>query len=200
MARPRDQRCRPGGAHASAGYTLLEALTVVSVLAILLASSLPSFRGLALRSELKNAADRLRSDMGEARATARERGQAVYLSFVRSSDGANWCWGLSLAPGCNCNTDDVADAAYCHLDRDAATAAPLLHVVRSEAFRSVLLAQPSFGTALRFSAVRADLVAGNVAFSSAASGEAVRVVVSALGRLRLCTPADARAVSGLPPC
>ncbi|MDB5968800.1 MAG: type secretory pathway, pseudopilin PulG [Hydrocarboniphaga sp.] len=204
MARAIDQRCkragRSGGYGGDHGYTLLEALTVVAVLGVLLAASLPSFHDAGLRSTLKSAADRLRSDMGEARTTARERAQFVYLSFVRASDGASWCWGLSLAPSCDCRLDDRSAAAFCFVDRDAASASPLPRFVRSSDYRSVLLDALPLGGSLRFSPVRPDLVAGNISFSAAGSGETLRVVVSSLGRLRLCSPAGAHAVPGLPPC
>lgn len=184
----------------SRGYTLLEALIVIAVLALLTAASLPSFRGAGQRASLKSAADRLRSDMAEARTAARERGLPVYLSFYRSSDGALWCWGLSLGSGCDCRVDDTASPALCFLERDADSLAPLPRVVRSDEYRRVSLLALPFGGSLRFSAVRADLAAGNASFGAADSGETLRVVASSLGRLRLCSPAGTQAVPGLPPC
>jgi type IV fimbrial biogenesis protein FimT len=188
-----DRRCMRG-------YTALEMLTVFAVIAIVLVASLPSFRGSTSRSNLKNAAERLRGDMGEARTEARERAQFVYLSFVRSSDGVDWCWGLSLSTACDCNLDDRSAAAFCSVDRDAVNLSPLPRFVRSSEYSNVALDAAPFGGTLRFSPVRPDLVAGNASFSLSGSGEILRVVVSSLGRLRLCSPAGAHALSGLPAC
>lgn len=200
MARASGQRCQRASGGGSRGYTLLEAMTVVAILGLLLAASLPSFRELGMSSALKSAADRLRSDMGEARTAARERAQFVYLSFIRDGAGANWCWGLSLAPSCDCRLDDRNAPAFCFVDRDAASAQPLPRFVRSAEFRSVLLDATPFGGSLRFSPVRPDLVAGHVSFSASGSGQSLRVVVSSLGRLRLCSPPGAHALPGVPAC
>lgn len=188
----------PCGTRGGGGHTLLETMIVVAILGVLLALSLPSFFALTTSSTLKSAADRLRSDMGEARAAARERAQPVYLSLIRDGDGASWCWGLALKPSCDCRLDDRNASAFCFIDRDALGALP--RVVRSGDYRGVSIESMSFGSGLRFSPVRPDLVAGNVSFSAAGSGQLVRVVVSSLGRLRLCSPAGARAMQGLPTC
>lgn len=182
------------------GYTLLEAMIVVAILGVLLAASLPSFSELGTTSILKSAADRLRSDMGEARSTARERAQPVYLSLVRDSAGTSWCWGLSLKTSCDCRLDDRNASAFCFIDRDAQTALPLPRVVRSSEYRGISLEPSSLASSLRFSPVRPDLVAGNIAFSVGGSGQTLRVVISSLGRLRLCSPAGSRAVPGQPAC
>jgi type IV fimbrial biogenesis protein FimT len=194
--RQRHQRRKPR----LRGYTLLEAMIVVAILGVLLAASLPSFREFGMTSSLKSAADRLRSDMGEARTTARERAQPVYLSLIRDAAGSTWCWGLSLKTSCDCRLDDRGASAFCFIDRDALTALPLRRVVRSSEYRGVLLEPASYSGSLRFSPVRADLLTGNIGFSSSSNGQTLRVVISSLGRLRLCSPAGARVVPGMPAC
>ncbi len=180
---------------AGSGYSLIEALVVVVVLAILLTASLPSFGPTATRAHLRGAADHLRGDLLEARSAALQRGAAVYLVFWRSTDGRAWCWGLHTQADCDCRLSASAPGNVCRLAADTPA-----QTTSSSDYRGISLDALPFGGALRLSAVRADLVAGNVSFSVAPSGPMAKVVVSALGRVRLCSPAGARALGGMAAC
>lgn len=177
------------------GYSLIEAMLVVALIAILVAASLPYFGPASARNTLRAAAGQLRSDLQEARTQAMQRAQPVYLRFWRSADGRDWCWGQSSQSGCDCRLPADAAIGACRIDSQSSP-----RTVSSIDYRGVALESLPFGGELRLSPVRADLVAGNVSFGAGATGPSVRVVVSALGRVRLCSPAGARALNGLPAC
>lgn len=183
-----------------AGHSLIEAMVVVAVIAIVLSIAVPSYAAMTARARLRSAADHLRSDLGEARTQALQRGQPVYLSFTRSSDGTTWCWGMSLQSGCDCTQQDESSSRYCYLDLDA-TRSPmrrLSRVVDGTRYPQVRLDALPFGGSLRLSPVRPETLAGNASFS--AGGLSLRLVASRSGRLRLCSPKGAQYLAGMPTC
>ena len=186
------------GCRESGGYTLIEVATVLAIMTLLMGLSMPLFTGLRDRIELGAAADHLRSDLGEARTQALLRSRPVYVSFSRSSDGWQWCWGLSLSTSCDCTQLDPAASGYCHVDVDAVSAQPVLRVVSHRDHPRVQLSALAFGGVLRFSPLRPETLAGNADF--AAGARRARVVGSSYGRLRLCSPTGAAHLGGLPAC
>jgi type IV fimbrial biogenesis protein FimT len=183
-----------------AGYSLIEAMVIVAVIAIVLSIAIPSYAAMTARTRLRAAADHLRSDLSEARTQALQRGQPVYLSFSRSADGATWCWGMSLQSGCDCTQQDESSSRYCYLDIDAARSPPrrLSRVVDSRRYAQVRLDALPFGGVLRLSPVRPETLAGNASFS--ARGQSLRLVASRSGRLRLCSPRGTQYLAGVPTC
>lgn len=174
-------RARPG-----AGFTLVEMMVAVAVAAILIAVAVPSFTGIAERNRLRNAAEKLRSDVKLARSESLRRNRTVVMSFARSSGGAIWCYGMRLETACDCVAGTGASA--CELDPGVTT------VVSQDSYRGVSLpALPYASTApvagvLRLNPARPALDNGRAAFVSSAGKEA-RVMIANQGRVRLCSPA-----------
>lgn len=183
-----------------AGYTLIEAMVVIAVLAIVLAIAIPSYSATTSRARLRAAVDHLRSDLSEARTQALQRGQPVYVNFWRSADGAQWCWSLSLQTGCDCMQRDESSNRYCYLDIDTmrVPAVRLTRTVINTRYPQVKLDALPFGGSLRLSHVRPETLAGNASFS--ARELSLRLVASRSGRLRLCSPRGAQYWPGMPTC
>jgi type IV fimbrial biogenesis protein FimT len=76
---------RPTLSRRHSGFTLLELLATVMVIAILLAIAVPSFRGTMRRSYVSNATSTINGDLQYARAEAANRHQ--FVSVCRSTDG-----------------------------------------------------------------------------------------------------------------
>lgn len=82
------------------GFTLLELLTAIAVLAVLLTTGLPSFAATSHRSCVVGRANSLLSELLLARSEAMKRGRAV--SVCKSADGvtcnrnASAAWGSGL--------------------------------------------------------------------------------------------------------
>eukprot|EP00456_Euglypha_rotunda_P051346 TRINITY_DN41492_c0_g1_i1.p1 TRINITY_DN41492_c0_g1~~TRINITY_DN41492_c0_g1_i1.p1 ORF type:complete len:157 (-),score=28.24 TRINITY_DN41492_c0_g1_i1:10-423(-) len=115
-----------------AGYSLVEAMIVVAVMAVVLSMAIPSYSAMSARTRLRTAADHLRSDLSEARTQALQRGQPVYVSFWRSANGEQWCWALSSQAGCDCMQKDTGSNRYCYLDVDRARIPEIGRAVQQE--------------------------------------------------------------------
>lgn len=87
------------------GFSLIELMVAVAVLAILLAAAIPSFDDFRQRAALRGAADQVVSFIGDARFEALRRNSMVKVGFVSGAGGA-MCVGAAT-------TNDVADDNAC---------------------------------------------------------------------------------------
>jgi type IV fimbrial biogenesis protein FimT len=175
------------------GTTLMELLVTLSLLLVIVTATVPSLGAVIERSRLRAVVERLRADITLAQAEARRRSRTVVLSFDRSQDGAQWCYGLTLAERCDCRIQSGPDA--CALDPGVSTA------VSSDRSRGVRSAAPPFalsGGRLVIAAARPTLTAGSARFASAHGAAEVRVASS--GRVRLCSPDGELRLASLDPC
>lgn len=83
------------------GFTLLEAVFTLAVLAIILAAAVPSYANYLARQRLRHVAELLEQDLRRDRTISVEEGRSVYVSF---QSGPQWCWGSSRQAPCNCAT------------------------------------------------------------------------------------------------
>ena len=177
----------------SAGYTLVELLTTLALALVIVMGAVPSFASMIDRARLRNVAERLRADVAVARAEAMRRSRTVVLSFRRSDDGSQWCYGLTLARSCDCTFESGPEA--CELDAGISTR------VSSTPTRGVRSTSPPFalsGGRLVISGARPTLAAGSARFASAHGAAEVRVASS--GRVRLCSPSGELHLTTLDPC
>lgn len=163
------------------GYTLVETLLVLAVLAIALTSSIPAFSGLLDRQRLRAAATALHDVFQAAQGEALRRGATIGLSL--RSDDAQWCAAPSDSGACDC-----LQAGACRL---AGIESPVLDGAR---FPGVRLDTNFPAGAALFHPPRGTATAGTARLENRA-GRA-EVVVNGLGRIRACaSPAFER-----PPC
>lgn len=182
------------------GFTMVELMVTIAVLAILLAAAGPSFADFFERYRLRSAVDDTLTLFAQARQAAVEADRNVTLSFV---DGDAWCAGAkqkpepaagalltSAADPCNCQS-----AGTCMVGGD--------ELVVNGASRGVTLADivtPQFtydsknGTLANLGAAPA------VSFLSSSTRYGLRVEVSALGQARACVISGKRPVPGYRPC
>ncbi len=163
----------------SRGFTLLELVLALAVLTVLLAVGVPGFSALADKSTLRGAARALHADLWLARSEAIKRNRPVTLSFGRVSD-TQWCYGLAEGKtGCDCLAGDCAIDGVRQVRTSQDIGAGVL-----------MQALPRFfpGGVSRITFDPMDGTAGNGTIRLV-SGEGVeaRVVVSRLGRVRVCT-------------
>ena len=76
---------------ASRGFTLIELMVTISVMAILLAIAVPSFNEFRQRAALRGAADQIVTVWGDSRFEALRRNKFVNVGF--RTDGARYCLG-----------------------------------------------------------------------------------------------------------
>jgi type IV fimbrial biogenesis protein FimT len=182
---------------AMSGFTLLELMVTLSVLAILASLGVPAMQEMLERNRLKSAARALAEDLQWVRSEAIRRNRDLHLVI---DDDSVWCYGVTDRTDCDCRlTDPNADDA-CTLSPPTEDDAPLLKRVGGADFAGVN-ARASFGEGLTgFEARRGTTMRmgsgapgsersgnGNVTFANARD-ERLRVVVSVIGRVRVCSP------------
>ena len=172
------------------GITLIEALVVVSVLAILAAVAVPSFQGFTDQRRVEGAANEYASHLHWARSHALQTGSAVRIKVESGGGGACYVIHQAAAGACSCldaNGDGACDGDHAPLLARHFTAADRVQISHH-------------GTAeRRFEPLRGLLTpTGTVEFSSP-KGHSVRAVTNLMGRTRLCAASEQR-VGGLPRC
>lgn len=88
-------------ARRSPGFTLVEAVFAMAVLAIILAAAVPSYASYLARQRLRHVAELLELDLRRARTLSVDEGRDIHVNFV---SGPQWCWGASRQGPCDCAT------------------------------------------------------------------------------------------------
>lgn len=175
----------------AAGFSLIEWLVVLSVLAVVATMAMPSLADLARRRRLEGASAELAADLRLARAQAQRLHEATRVSFFAringDSDGDCYVVHTGEESACRCT---VGGATAC---TDGAVALKTVRLVAStgpslQANVASMLFDPRNGTNAR---------AGTVALVDA-SGRGINQVVNVMGRVRSCSPQGA--VPGYRPC
>ncbi|MEO7852335.1 MAG: prepilin-type N-terminal cleavage/methylation domain-containing protein [Rubrivivax sp.] len=168
------------GRHHHGGLTLIELLVALALVAVLTTLALPSFATMMGRHRLKAVAENMALDLAELRFQATRRGVALHLQV---SPGANWCYALALAPGCDCQVQQ-----HCQIK-----------TVHGRDHPGVVLEE---GTNLLFEAqgtlTQPILPSQTGAVLKSSDGSRLQVGVSALGRPKVCAPGAA--VAGYAAC
>jgi type IV fimbrial biogenesis protein FimT len=162
------------------GITLVEACTVVAVLAILASTAAPNLQGLIDSRRLDGAATQLATDIQFVRTEAVARNLPVRLSFHATTDGSCYVLHTGNADQCDCGAPGPATCSgdARQIKTVALTAADRVSLQTNVA--SVLF-DPLHGTSTPTGTLR--LVGPQ--------GRAVHHVVNVMGRVRSCSPLGA---------
>jgi prepilin-type N-terminal cleavage/methylation domain-containing protein len=188
----------------SLGFTLIELMTVVAVLAIFIALAVPSFTDFFARARLRAASDAIVAMLANARVEAVKMDRDVIVSIGGTT--AAWCVGANMAVTPAAGTR-IPDAAAC--DCTAANVCLLgdaTAVLNGGDFRGVTLG--SVGTSIGFDSKLGGLnlsatsgfTEPSVTVNSSDTRYALLVSVSALGHARACVPSGHLPISGYSEC
>lgn len=185
----------PGNANHLHGFTLVELMVTIAVLAIIAALALPSFRDFAQRSALRGVADNVIGVIANAKEEAIKRDQLVKVD-VRTV-GTGFCVGAAVVAtaattGCDCTT-----ASNCPVASFPNTAAEL-HSVQLDG-------APAFGAGTSFvidpkTGMLTDPANQGNLDLKVSTGTKVRIALNALGRPTLCTPSGGKALNSVESC
>jgi type IV fimbrial biogenesis protein FimT len=178
----------------SHGFTLLELMITLSVLAVLASLGIPAMQGMLERNRLKGAAQALAEDLQWVRGEAIRRNRDLHLVF---DAGSPWCYGVSEASACDCHLTDPEAVNACTLSINGTKVLKHLHdtnyagVSGATTFdQGVTGFEKRRGTTMRMGSGSAGSERhgnGSVAFSNARD-EQLKVILSLTGRVRVCSP------------
>lgn len=173
----------------NSGFTLVEMVITLTVIAILAGIAVPSFTETLDRRRVSGAAEQLQSDLQYARSEAIRRNADVIVSFV--SGTSTWCYGIDTTV-CTCTT-----ANDCQLDG-------VTKVVDQTGFRGVSLTQNFGDSEISFDPRTFDLDNGTATFTSNIGTSNARVVSVKVGqvggRIKLCSPSGSTNIPGYGAC
>ncbi len=162
------------------GFTLLEMMIGLAIVAVLASLALPSLSATIARQRLKAAAEMLSADLAEARHEAARRGLPLHLHFKTT---ASWCWATTTTSGCDCAT-----AQQCTVKATRAADHPGVLLVDAADVRF----DPEGG-----GSANSAVIQGHALLQSA-RGEQLRVSLTRLGRAKVCAPGGE--LRGYPRC
>lgn len=167
------------------GFSPLEALVCVALLALAAALAAPSMRQLIERQRLRSNAEALFADLQQARATALASGLAVRVRLDRHAGGSCILVHAGASDSCRCEDGGAAacGAAGALLKQHWLPASSGL---RFEGSVRQIVFHPRYGTASS---------AGSFSLHQR-DGASIRQVVALTGRVRSCASSGL----GLPPC
>ena len=185
------------------GFTLIELIVVISIVAITISLATPSWEQVSHKRKLTNATEQVAALLVIAQSEAQKRNQAVSLAFSRNGN-EDWCVGAVLNPdGCDCTVTDSGSDQYCTIDgtsrRIEASEFPSLKLI------SAADSQPGSGDSrITFDPVRGILQpAGDrlqFVFESGRGHYRLQLVIGPTGLLTICNPDADKAVGGYAMC
>ncbi len=184
------------------GFTLLEMLIAMAILAIVISVGVPSLSGFSANQRLIGAAEQVYSHLQQARSEAVSRNTLVYVNFA--VDGtASWEYGMSSVNSlCDLTITTANGVNSCRMvvsDGDASLdpgtgavdADDLVLMRYTDADHAgVIMDIANFSTGSTqfiFDPTRGTSTSGQVNLTGS-NGNQLRVAVNLLGRVSLCTP------------
>ena len=178
------------------GFSLIELMVAVSVLAILMAMAIPNFTTWIRNARVRTVAEALQSSIRLAQAEAQRRNQSVVLFRTTSKDcltsatadagGAQW--QIRSVPN-PLMTDDIPEAIQCGVLTDVSSGVALTSTATALCFagdgRQTTLTDPASIGANCTAAVAAYRVEPA---ASSAEGRPLQLDVSLSGAVRMCDP------------
>ena len=169
------------------GFTLLEVMATLAVLAVLCALALPTLAGRMQHERLAGAAQALADDLTEARFEAAKRGHSFYVQAGSGTSAHDWCWAVATTPACDCAVAPGTDDGVSPCALKSVHAADHAGVRMLTGWQARLDADGSLhGQGLDQGPGR-----GRGLTLSAAAGEQLRVQISPTGRTAVCLPSGA---------
>ncbi|KGQ18737.1 Type IV fimbrial biogenesis protein FimT [Lysobacter dokdonensis DS-58] len=190
-------------AQRSPGFTLLELMIAVAILAVLAALAAPSLSDFFDRHRVRAAADDVSSLISHARAESVKHDLPITIAM--NGSGTAWCVGANEATPPTGGAP-AGESAACDCTQDTqCMVAGIRQVVSSGEYRGVAIgALPSdfrFDNTLGAIVTTGGLLGSRQVTLTSPSGKYdVVVEVETLGQARSCTPSSRPAMSGMPQC
>jgi type IV fimbrial biogenesis protein FimT len=181
------------------GFTLIELMITVGVLAILAVLALPSFVESIDRRRIIDASEGLSKQIEQARTIAIQANRPISIVFDNSD--AEWCFGLTDQLTCDCNAPDACQVPF---SLDLTIDPGNFETVSGTRGQYSDIDMTAAPASLRFEprrGVRIDDAAPVATITLvSARGLESRIMVNPIGRVATCSPAGSANVSGMKTC
>lgn len=188
-----------GVINANRGYTLLELMIALVIVAIGVGLAVPSYQDVVQRRETTAQAEELVSFVSFAQSEAVKFNETVSVHLAYT-DANNWCLGANEgSAACDCTETDTTAADYCSLN-DVAT------ILQSSAYTKSSMSAPSPDRTLAFDPVRGTMAVADLGTNHGVTLESdngnwsLQVDVGVTGRIQVCNPDSAKAIPGYKAC
>ena len=173
-----------------AGMTLAELMTALSVVAILLSLSAPSYSDFINKRKVAGAANLVATFFENIKMESVKRNEFASITYKKADDGTDWCLGAVMGKEVAC--DCMAETAACLID-----SVPVILSNETFAQFNDLVANFSEGT-ISYDPVRGILTdpedSAAIEIRHSAEDFQVNISVNATGSVRKCTPSDHKMV------
>jgi type IV fimbrial biogenesis protein FimT len=188
----------PTQASRNRGFSVVELLMTVLLVAIGTAVALPSYRDMVEKRQVTNAAEQLTTLINSAQGAAMKTNRTVTVSYLHT-DGDEWCVGaVAGETACTCDQDDPDEDDFCQIgsqpfliDASHTGGLNLMHGITGDG-------------AYAFDPIRGlfrDLDDSLTMQLRSASGDfRLNVLVNNTGRVTICSANESHAVPGYGIC
>ena len=184
--------------HKQRGFTLIEIMMTVVLLALSAALAIPSYREMVEKRQLTNAAEQLAAFVNSTKTVATRTNQIVTVSFERDGHD-DWCIGATMgADACDCGETNAAESDYCEIDSQ------LFVLNQSVASDSQLMHRISGGSSFSFDPVRGIFTdmddSLTMEMHTRSRDYKLNLMVNNTGRVVLCSDDSNHAIPGYDVC
>jgi prepilin-type N-terminal cleavage/methylation domain-containing protein len=177
------------------GFSLVEVLMSIVLIAIGTALALPSYRDQVEKRQVTNGAEQIASFINAAQGAAMKTNREVWVSWTRNSAN-EWCIGANVTEACNCTQDNACQVGGQEfvIDNSSAGNRDLLQSISGGGIDNAYGFDPVRGLILD------QTDAPVMQLSSNSDDFRLSISVNSTGRVTLCSTDSEHAVPGYDVC